>query len=117
MVRPVEEKQSQMATSPQVVTSPDGKLQIINHSSYFDRFWCHCIDGTAKYVSPEPNLYAEIKADYYDTNRELIDTEVEIIAFQESGKTRSFFIMYSGSRSGEIQYYQLSITAKKRAQP
>ena len=88
------EKQSQIATSPQVVTSPEGKVQIIHHSSYFDRFWCYCIDGAVKYISPEPKPSAEIKVDYYNINGELIDSEVEIVDFQESGITRSFCIMY-----------------------
>ena len=108
-------KQSQIVTSPQVVTSSDGKVQIINHGSYFDRFGCYCIEGAVKYVSPEPKPSAEIKIDYYDIDRGLIDTEVDTLDFQESGKTRSFFIMYSGLRRGEVQYYKLYIMAKKRA--
>ncbi len=110
-----EEKQPQIATSPQVVTSPDGKFQIINHRSYFDRFGCYCIDGAVKYVSPEPNLSAEIKVDYYTIEGEFIDTEVETVDFHESGGTSSFFIQYSGLRRGEIQHHVFNVTSKKES--
>ena len=100
---------------PPVIVSPDGKLQIINHHPLKDRFGCYCIEGVVKYVSPEPNLCAEIKIDYYGLDRELIDTEVNMVNLVESGGTRSFYIMYSGLRRGEVQYYKLYITAKKES--
>lgn len=107
MVIPPEEEQ------PQRVTSPDGNFQIINHYSYIDRYGCYLVEGAVKYISPESDLSAEIKADYYDINGEFIDTEVTIIDFQESGKNRSFYIMCSGQRRNEVQYYRLCITTKK----
>ncbi len=100
---------------PQVVTSPDGKLQIINHYSYNDHLGCHVMEGTVKYLSPEPNLAAEIKIDYYTMDGEFIDTEVDTVALHESGRTRAFEIMYSGERRRDIKYYRLYITAKKKS--
>ncbi len=87
-------------------------MQILNHSPYRDRFGCYCIQGAVKYVSPEPNLNAQIKVDYYDIDGGLIDTEVDTVDFLKSGGTSSFHIMYSGLRRGEVQYYKLSVTAK-----
>ena len=75
----------------------------------------YCVQGAVKYVSPEPDLYAELKIDYYDVDEELIDNEVDTVNFRETGKTTAFHIMYSGPRRWEIQYYKLYITAKKRA--
>ena len=110
-----EEKRPQIETSPQVVTSPDEKFQILNHRSYYDRFGCYCIDGAVKYVSPEPNLSAEIKVDYYTMDGEFIDTEVGTVDFYESGGTSSFFIQYSGLRRSEIQHHVFYITSKKES--
>jgi hypothetical protein len=100
---------------PPVIISPDGKLQIISHHPLKDRFGCYCIEGVLKYVSPEPGLYAEIKIDYHDRDGKLIDTEVNTVNFAEPGGTRSFYIMYSGLRRGEIEYYKLCVMAKKES--
>ena len=101
---------------PQVVTSPDGKVQIINHYPYvYAPFGCYCVQGAVKCISPEPNLIAEIKADCYNIDGELIDTEVETIDFPESVRTTAFHIMYSGRRRLEIKYHKLYITAKKES--
>jgi hypothetical protein len=97
---------------PQVITSPDGKIQIMNHHSYSDRFGCYYTEGVIKYVSPEPGLCAEITVDYYDSDRKPIDSEVIVIDFFEPGITRAFYILYSGLRRAEVQHYNLYITAK-----
>lgn len=98
---------------PQLISADDGKMQIINHFPYRDRFGSFCIDGAVRYASAEPNLYAEIKADYFDIDQELIDTEVETVSFLKPGGTSAFWIMYSGLRRGEVQYYKLYVTVKK----
>ncbi len=110
-----DEKQPQIATSPQVVTSPDGKLQIIHHRSYYDHVGCHSMEGIVKYVSPEPNLSAEIKIDYYTIDGEFIDTEVDTVDLHESGGTRAFLIVYGGQQRKKIKYYKLYITARKES--
>ncbi len=97
--------------SPQVINSADGKMRILNHYAYRDRFGCYCIQGAVKYLSPEPNLCAHIKIDYFTTDGEQIDTEESTVEFLNSGGTSSFFMMYSGLRRGEIQIYQITITS------
>lgn len=107
MAIPQENKQLKIETSPQVITSPDANFQIINHRSFFDRFGCYSIDGAIKYLSAEPNLRAEIKADFYDLEGEFIDSETKIVDFNEPGTTVAFFIAYSGIKRGEIQHHVL----------
>ena len=99
---------------PQEILSPDGKLQIINHHNYTDRFGMYCVEGALRNIDPKANLDAEIKVDYFDRDKEQIDTEIDpSISNLKPGVTRSFHIMYSGRRRGEVQYYKLYPTTIK----
>lgn len=95
----------------QVITSPDGRLRIIRHRAYVDRFGCYCVEGAIRNISSEPYLNAEIKIDYYDINGQKIDTEVDkTVRALGKGVTVAFHTMYSGKQRGEIQYYKITLS-------
>ena len=98
----------------QVITSPDGKLQIIRHRLYVDRFGCYCVEGAIRNIGGESNLNAEIKIDYYNAEWKQIDTEVDS-TIRALGKrvTVAFHTMYSGRQRGEIKYYRIHLANKK----
>jgi hypothetical protein len=95
---------------PQVITSADGKLQIIHNRSYVDRFGCYCVEGAVRNISRDSTLNAGIKIDYFDVNMKQIDTEIDAtVRNLKPGVTVAFHTMYSGKRRGEIQYYHIHL--------
>lgn len=98
---------------PQVITSPDKKLQIINHGAYIDAFGCYCVEGVIKNINSESELNAEIKIDYYAIDKTKIDTEVDTLTALKPGATRAFFIPCSARQRGDIRYYKLYPTVSK----
>lgn len=104
MVKPPEE------TQPQVITSPDKKSQILSHRrAYKDAFGSYVVEGVIKNISPEPEVGVKIKIDYYDSDRVRIDAEVETLSIPKPGGTRAFYIPFSGLRRGDIQYHKISL--------
>ena len=97
-------------TQPQMITSPDGKCQITSHRrAYKDAFGSYCVEGVIKNTSPEPELNAKIKIDYYDSDNVRFDSEVDTLTIPKPGGTRAFYIPYSGLRRGDIQYHKISL--------
>lgn len=107
-ITPSEEKQQ-----PQVITSPDGKLQIIKHHMFIDVFDICNIKGVVKNISSESELNGEIKVDFYDINNEYIDTEVEPISCLKLNVARAFVVRYAGPRHIDTQYYKISLTVSE----
>jgi hypothetical protein len=104
MVMPPEKAQQQ------IITSPDGKCQMISHRrAYKDAFGCYCLEGVIKNISNEPELNVKIKVDYYDSDDTLFDSEVDTLTIPKPGGTRAFYIPYSGLRRGDIQYHIISL--------
>ena len=100
---PPVEKQKQ----PQVITSADKKLQILNHGGAVDGFGNYTIRGAIRNVSPESDVDVEIKVDYYDSNGIKIDFEVDVLSIPKPGGSRGFMIIYPGLRHDDVQSYKI----------
>lgn len=92
---------------PQVITSPDGKLQTLHHKMSVNRFGHRVVEGAIRNISSDSNINAEIKAEYYDATGTLIGTEVDIVRRLEPSKTGAFEVVYSGEQRWDIKYYQI----------
>ena len=104
MVIPPEEAQ------PQIITSPDKKYQIINHTAAINTFGgCYTVEGVIKNISSESEINAKIQIDYYDIDKVRIDTEVDTLTVLKPGGTRAFYIPYSGRRRGDVQYHRITL--------
>ena len=97
-----------------VVASPDNKLQVINQVAFRDGFGCYLIEGTLKNVGPDSDLDAEIKIDYLDASNARVDTELDRISVPKTGKTRGFYLVYSGVRRGEVKSHLLHVSLAKQ---
>jgi hypothetical protein len=98
---------AQMEKQPQVITSPDKKLQILNHGAAGDQFGCYMVKGAIKNLSSESNIKVEIKVDYYDVNGTKIDSEVDALYIPFPGGSRAFHIVYPGSRHDDVKSYKI----------
>jgi hypothetical protein len=97
-----------MVNQGQTIVSPSGKLMIVHHRAYIDRFGCYCVEGAIRNISQEPSLKAEIKIDYLDIDNRLIDTEIDTtVRALTKGTTVAFHTMYSGRQRGKIKSYQI----------
>jgi hypothetical protein len=92
---------------PQVITSPDGKLQTLHHKMSLNRFGHGVVEGALRNISSDSDLSAEVKAEYYDAAGTLIGTEVDILRHLEPGKTGAFEVVYSGLGRADIKYYRI----------
>jgi len=90
---------------PQIITSPDSKLQTLHHKMSVNRFGHRVVEGAVRNISSESNVSAEIKAEYYGATGRLIGTEVDILRRLEPGKTGAFEVVYSGEQRADIKYY------------
>jgi hypothetical protein len=99
---------------PQVITSDDKELQILHHTAGLDNFGGYAIKGALKNLSAESNIEAEIRADYYDLQGQLIDSEIEVLSIPRPGGSRGFLIVYPGLRYDDIHAYTLSVRKKSR---
>lgn len=93
------------AERAQVVTSPDGKIQILRHNAFIDHFGCYTCEGVVKNLS-KSDLNGEIKIDYYNKNDEYVDSETDTFHLKV-GAGKSFFIMYQGPQRGTIKYHKI----------
>ena len=95
---------------PQMISSADGMLQIIHNRSYLDRFGCYCVEGAVRNKSKDSHFNVEIKIDYFNGDKRLIDTEIDSsIVNLNPGATVAFHTMYSGKRRGEIKHYEVQL--------
>jgi len=92
---------------PQVITSPDGKLQTLHHKMSVNRFGHRVVEGAVRNISSDSNVSAEIKAEYYDAIGTPIGTEVDTVRRLEPGKTGAFEVVYSGQQRTDIKYYKI----------
>ena len=92
---------------PQVITSPDGKLQILHHRMSANRFGHRVVEGAVRNISSDSGVNAEIKAEYYDADGTLIGTEVDIVRRLGPGKTGAFEVVYSGERRWDVKYSRI----------
>jgi len=106
MVTPPKEEQ------PQIITSPDGKLQTLHHRMFHTLFGHRIAEGAVKNMSSDSDLSAEIKADYYDAAGTLIGTEVDTVRRLDPGKTGAFEVVYSGPKRAYVKYYKLKVSIK-----
>ncbi len=95
-----------------LITSPDGELQIINYKIITGLFGEMAVDGTVKNVGSKSNLTAVVKADYYGSKGEYIDSSTDIIKRLEPGKAGAFEVMYSGLTRYRIKSLKLSVSKK-----
>ena len=94
---------------PQVITSPDHKLQTLHHRMSANRFGHRVVEGAVRNISSDASISAEIKAEYYGADGKLIGTEVDTVRRLGPGKTGAFEVMYSGPKRWDINYYTLSL--------
>ena len=92
---------------PQVIKSPDDKIQTLHHRMSANRFGHRTVAGVVKNVSSDSNVITEIKAEYYDEIGVLIGTEIEIVKILTPGKTAAFEVVYSGDRRWDIKNYRI----------
>lgn len=92
---------------PQVITSEDKKLQILHHGGGGDMFGCYSIKGAIKNLSTESNVDVEIRVDYFDSNGEKMDTEVDLLTLPKPGGSRGFHIIYPGLRTDDVRSYRI----------
>ncbi len=100
MATPVEKQ-------PQVINSPDNKLQILNHAAGGDQFGCYTTKGAIKNISSESNVNVEIRVDYFDINGIKIDSELDAFSIPFPGGSRGFHIIYPGARYDDIRSYRI----------
>jgi len=93
----------------QVITSPDGDIQIINYKIFTSWFGDMFTAGTVKNISSKLNLTAVVKADYYDDNGNYIDSETDTVRRLEPGKTGAFEVVHSGQIRYLIKNLKLSV--------
>jgi hypothetical protein len=91
----------------QVITSPDKKLQILNHAASWDQFGCYMIKGAIRNISPDPDIRIELKIDYFDIDGSKIDTEVDLLSIPKPGGNRGFHIVYPGLRHDDVKSYKI----------
>ena len=94
---------------PQVITSPDGDIQLINYKIVTSMFGDMFAVGTVKNISLKSNLSAIVKADYYDARGNYIDSETDTIRRLEPGKYAAFEVVYSGQIRYRIKNLKLSV--------
>jgi hypothetical protein len=75
----------------QPILSTDGKLQIVRHSMVYPAMGPKCVQGAVKNISAEL-VNAEIKADFYDANENLLGSSVGVFKDIKPGETRLFDI-------------------------
>jgi hypothetical protein len=92
---------------PQVITSPDGKLQTLHHKMSVNRFGHRVVEGAVRNISSDSNVSAEIKAEYYDAAGTLIGSEADTVRRLEPGKTGAFEVVYSGQQRADVKYYKI----------
>ncbi len=92
---------------PQVITSPDGKLQTLHHRMSVNRFGHRVVEGAVRNISSDSRLSAEVKAEYYDAAGKFIGTEADVVRRLEPGKTGAFEVVYSGQQRADIKYYKI----------
>ncbi len=97
---------------PQVITSRDKKLQILNHAAGGDQFGCYMVKGAIKNLSSESDINVEIKVDYFDLNGEKIDSEIDVLYIPFPGGSRGFHIVYPGARHDDIRFYKIYPSVK-----
>ena len=102
MVAPSEDVQ------PQLITSPNGRLQILHHKMSTSQFGHRIVEGAVKNISSDLKLSAQIRVSYYDAAGTLIDTEVDMVKHLEPGKTGAFEAVYSGPKRGDVKYYKIA---------
>lgn len=94
---------------PQVITSPDGDIQIVNYRISTSMFGDLFAAGTVENISSKSNLTAVVKADYYDANGNYIDSETDTVRRLEPGETGAFEVVYSGQIRYRIKDLKLSV--------
>jgi hypothetical protein len=99
---------------PQLITSEDNKIQILNHAAGGDQFGCYSIKGSIRNLSSESDINVEIKVDYYDINGVKIDTEVDTLYIPHPGGSRGFHIIYPGMRHDDVLSYKIYPFATKK---
>ena len=92
---------------PQVITSPDGKLQTLHHKMSVNRFGHRVVEGAVRNIGSDSGVSAEVKAEYYDAAGTPIGTEVDVVRLLEPGKTGAFEIVYSGPQRADAKYYKI----------
>ena len=103
MTKPSVEKQ------PQVITSPDGKVQIINHRIVIGRFGDMAVEGAVRNISSESDITAEVKADLYDAEGIYVDYEVDKVRRLNPGKTGAFEVVYSAHKRYRVKHIKISL--------
>jgi len=92
---------------PQVITSPDGKLQTLHHKMSANRFGHRVVEGALRNISSDSKENTEVKAEFYDAAGTLIGTEADVIRRLEPGKTGAFEVVYSGQQRADVKYYKI----------
>lgn len=101
-----------MEKQPQVITSPDQKLQILNHAAGGDQFGCYTTKGAIRNISSESDVKVEITVEYYDSKGIKIDSVVDSFSIPFPGGSRGFHIIYPGQRYDDIRSYRIYPSAK-----
>jgi len=101
-----------VAEQPQVITSPDGKLQTLRHLMRSTRFGHRIVEGAARNISSDASLTAEITVDFYDADGALIGTEVDMVRRLDPGKTGAFEAVHSGPKRSYVKRYELKVANK-----
>jgi uncharacterized protein YpuA (DUF1002 family) len=93
----------QSTEQTEVITSPDGKVQILEpYLTYYSSSWI-VVGGTIKNVSSSP-VSAEINVELYDFSGSLLDTIVKTVNSLEPGETRDFQITGYGKCTNASSY-------------
>lgn len=91
-----------------IITSPDGKLQIVRHSMVYPPMGPKCVQGAVKNLSPEV-AEAKIKVDFYSEAGEMLGSSIGVFKDIKPGESRLFDIW--GERlpnSWEVEEHKIS---------
>ena len=99
-----------MTTQPQVITSPDGKLQIISYQVYFTAGAVD-VHGEVKNISSS-TVSGVIKCEYYAAPGVLRDTQTTNVTNLSPGEIRMWGVSSTPSKDLGYSYFILSVTTK-----
>jgi len=99
-----------MEKQPQVITSEDKKLQILNHAAGGDQFGCYTLKGAVRNISPEAEVGVKMEVDYFDADGVKIDSVIDTFVIPFPGGSRGFHIIYPGNRHDDIRSYTVSVS-------
>ena len=105
---------AQSSESALQITSPDGKMKILHHKLITSPFGLKVVEGAIRNISPDYNLGAELKAEYYDADGAYIDSELCTLKRIDPGQSTAFELSYGGKNRYLVKNSELWVRTLPR---